>query len=143
MAACGKCGGGLLPNLAELGHHIGCATDEQIDAWWRSNPATTGLARKAEGQALAADAAPDDWTDRFRSALRELAATGEPFTSEDVTDRAGLPAGGIGTNRNNAVGALMASAGAARPKLIRKTGRHVPSRRPSSHAATLTEWIGV
>lgn len=140
MATCGKCGGGLLPTLTELGHHIACATDEQIDAWWRSNPATSGLARKAEGQALAADAAPDDWTARFRQAVRELAATGEPFTSEDVTDRAGLPAGDVGTNRNNAVGALMSSA--AQAKVIRKTGRLVQSRRPSSHAATLTEWTG-
>ena len=140
MAACRKCGGGILPNLADLGAHITCATDEELDAWWKRTPALSGIALKAEGQTAAAEAAPEDWRDRFRQAVRDLAAERRPFTSEDVTARAGLPAGSVGTNRNNAVGALMTSAAGA--KVIRKTGRRVPATRPSSHGAELTEWIG-
>lgn len=140
MAACRKCGGGILPNLTDLGAHITCATEEEFTAWWARTPALAGVALKAQGQAAAVDAAPEDWRDRFRQAVRDLAAEGCPFTSEDVTAQAGLPAGSVGTNRNNAVGALMTSAAGA--KVIRKTGRRLPSMRPSSHGAELTEWIG-
>lgn len=141
MAACGKCGGGISPQLADLGYHVTCAPESLFATWWRRN-VLPGVRAKQEGQALAATAAPDDWTDRARQAIRDLAATGLPFTSEDVTAAAGLPAGGVGTNRNNAVGALMTNAATHQPKLIRKTGRRVPALRPTSHAAELTEWIG-
>lgn len=140
MAACRRCGGGILPNLTDLGYHITCAPETELTAWWRRNPALNGIDLKAEGQAAALAASPEDWRGRAREAIRELAKAGRPFTSEDVTARAGLPTGSVGTNLNNAVGGLMSSAATAR--VIRKTGRLVASSRPSSHAATLTEWIG-
>lgn len=140
MAACQRCGGGILPNLTDLGFHVTCAPQDVFDAWWARTPALSGIELRATGQSLAAAAAPDDWQGTFRAAVRDLARAGAPFTSEDATARAGLPTRHVATNRNNAVGALMTSA--ARAGVIRKTGRRVPSSRPSSHGAELTEWIG-
>lgn len=103
--------------------------------------AVDGLTLKAEGQALALEGADDDWTAAARRAIKWLAAQGKPFTSEDVTARTGLPSGATGTNRNNAVGALMSSA--AKAGLIAKTGERVPSQRASSHGAEIAQWVGV
>ncbi len=99
-----------------------------------------GLKNKEEGMAKATSHAHAEWKDEFRQAVRDLAATYVPFTSEDVLSETGLPSGQIGKDMNNAVGALMN--GQARQGVMRKTGRRVLSRRPSSHAAELTEWIG-
>lgn len=80
------------------------------------------------------------WKEDFAEAAREYAEAGIPFTSEDVLDVVGLPSGETGQHKNNAVGAMMY--GLARRGLIKKTGRHVQSRRAHSHAAELTQWIG-
>lgn len=81
------------------------------------------------------------WQEEFREAAVALADSGVLFTSEDVLDVVGLPTGGPGLHRNNAVGAMMNAL--ARQKVIVKTGRHVPSRRNLSHGAELTQWVGV
>lgn len=81
----------------------------------------------------------DDWTGEAWRCLVLLVGEGRPFTSEDLIERIGLPSGEVGTNRNNAVGAIMTSA--AKQRLIRKTGQRVKARRAVSHAAELTEWI--
>lgn len=99
-----------------------------------------GLTRKEIGQEQALTGADDDWTAAARRAIKWLAAQGRPFTSEDVTARTGLPSGATGTNRNNAVGALMTSA--AKAGLIAKTDTRVPSQRPSSHGAEIAQWVG-
>ena len=46
----------------------------------------------------------------------------------------------VGTNRNNAVGAVMNAA--AKRGWIVKTGRRVTAKRKTLHAAELTEWTG-
>lgn len=140
MATCRKCGGGLDPRLLELAYHVTCAQASVFNAWAARLAVVTGDDLKTAGQQAAADAAPDDWRDAFRAAVKALAASGRPFTSEDVTDRAGLPSGDVATNRNNAVGALMTAS--ARAGVIVKTGRRVPSARATSHGAELTEWKG-
>lgn len=62
---------------------------------------------------------------------------GTVFTSEDVTEAVGLPAGEIGTNMNNAVGAFMA--GLRRRDLVELAG-YVNSQRRSSHSGLLRQW---
>lgn len=101
----------------------------------------TGEELKAQGQQAAMSAAElNEWKVQFYTAVAELAALDTPFTSEDVTYRIGLPRTTVQTNRNNAVGAMMSAA--AKRGVIQKTGRRVKSKRPSSHAAELTQWIG-
>lgn len=82
-----------------------------------------------------------EWKDAFVAAIERLASYMVPFTSEDVIAVCGLPTGQIRDHANGAVGALINAA--ARRGVIRKTGRRVPSKRPSSHGADLAEWIGV
>ena len=82
----------------------------------------------------------DEWKDQFRQAVADLVDLGEPFTSEDVVALVGLPTGGVGSNRNNAVGAMMN--GMAQRKIIRKTGSRTKSKRATSHSAELVLWIG-
>ena len=94
--------------------------------------------RAVDGQERAYNAAAS-WTDNAQAALDALIAAGEPFTSEDVTEAIGLPAGHHETNRNNAVGALIGNA--SREGLIANVG-HTPSRSPRSNGATLVKWRG-
>jgi hypothetical protein len=148
-----RCRGCMLPLdavLADAGdlYHPCCSghphhpaptyMEETVDADIEAT--VDGLTLKDQGQGLALDAADDDWTTAARRAIKWLAAQGKPFTSEDVTARTGLPSGATGTNRNNAVGALMTSA--AKAGLIAKTGTRVPSQRPSSHGAEIAQWVG-
>ncbi len=98
-----------------------------------------GLVGKQTGQATALRTYPE-WQTAFRKEVVTLAATRMPFTSEDVIDAVGLPSGDIGKDANNAVGAMMTAM--AKQGVIRKTGNRVPSKRPTSHAAELTEWSG-
>lgn len=91
---------------------------------------------KAEGQARTT-IHDLPWGKRFDHELRSLAYGQEPFTSEDVTARVGMPAQGS----PSAVGARMTAA--AKKGLIAKTGRRVKAQRPNQHAAELTEWIGI
>lgn len=96
---------------------------------------------RLEGQAAAVDAAYAShgaWVEAFNGVLGLLAAQGEPFTSEDVTDRVGFYRS-VGTNQNNAVGALMAAA--AKRGDIHRVG-FAPSRATRQHGATLAVWKG-
>jgi hypothetical protein len=99
-----------------------------------------GLAKKQEGIQKAIDHAYEAWKDNFREHVAAWADKQVPFTSEHIIEEIGLPTGRIGLHKNNGVGAMMN--GQARKGVIRKTGRHVTSRRPGSHGAELTEWIG-
>ncbi len=98
------------------------------------------LRAKDEGVREAVEGADEDWKGSFRRVVELLADEGRPFTSETAVDVVGLPSGEIGTNLNNAVGGMMS--GMATRKIIFKTGRRVPSTRPRSHGAELTEWTG-
>lgn len=81
-----------------------------------------------------------EWRTEFKTTIRECAKSQRPFTSEHIIAMIGLPRAEVSQHANNAVGAMMGAA--ARTGVIRKTGKHVPSKRPSSHGAELTEWIG-
>ena len=93
---------------------------------------------KKQGQQLALDAA-EPWSDRAKDAIRCLALLRVPFTSEDVVSVVGLPSGEVGTNQNNAVGAVMTAA--AKAGTIRRVG-YTKSKRASSHGAVIAEWEG-
>ena len=97
-----------------------------------------GMKRAIEGQDRALSAQPA-WRERAETALADLIASGEPFTSEDITTTVGLPKGRIESNGNNAVGALVAHA--RREGLIQSAGRR-PSRNPRSYGAMIVVWIG-
>lgn len=81
----------------------------------------------------------EDWKQAAKHVLFELAASGQPFTSETITDRVGLPNPGAGTNRNNAVGALI-QAHATRLGLRRVD--LAKARNPQANGRTLTVWQG-
>lgn len=94
-----------------------------------------GRAERDEGMEEALKARLE-WQQAFKDTADRLKPG--KFTSEHITDIIGLPSGGTGQHRNNAVGAMMA--GLAKRKVIRRTGHHVQSSHSSSHAAELTEW---
>jgi hypothetical protein len=100
----------------------------------------TGPELKQAGMQLAFDFAPVDWKRLARAAIEELARSGRPFTADDVIAIVGLPRPAEGSNRNNAVGAMISGAG--RRRLIVKTGEYVTSRRPLSHARMIAVWVG-
>lgn len=97
--------------------------------------AMTGQQAKSEGIAQAESGTDPAWAQRFDARVRELAATGRKFTSEDVTSVVGLPPG-----HPSAVGARMNAS--ARRGLIEKVGVGTAGRE-NQHAAMLTEWRGV
>lgn len=95
----------------------------------------TAGARRRDAGAAAVDAAVDDeWRTRARARLDQLAATGEPFTADDVVREVGIPA------RPNAVGALFL--GASRARLIERTGALDLGTRAAQHARRLPVWTG-
>jgi hypothetical protein len=95
------------------------------------------LAQRGQAQAMSSDAAWE-WSRRAELAIRELAATGTPFTSDDLVRLAGLPSYGV--NRNNAVGAFFTSA--SKRGLIERTGSYKKSRRAVSHGRMIAVWVG-
>lgn len=74
-----------------------------------------------------------EWSEAARRAIRTLAATGRPFTAEDVVGIVGHP------ESPNAIGAAMLKA--ARIGLIYKSGM-VAASRETSHARPLQVWRG-
>jgi len=96
---------------------------------------------KTEGMKIA-ESAYDvmGWREDFNRTVVACALSQRPFTSEHIIAMIGLPRGDVRTNANNAVGAMMNSA--AKRGIIKKTGNRVLARRPTSHGAELTEWIG-
>lgn len=79
-----------------------------------------------------------DWKQQATHALYELAHSGRPFTSEDLTDMVGLP-NDSSANRNNSVGAFI-NANAKRYGL-RRTDL-AKARNPQAHGRLLAVWIG-
>jgi hypothetical protein len=86
----------------------------------------------------AAMRAAGSWSNKARAGISFLAALRIQFTSEDLTDIVGLP-NDVGVNANNAVGAVVSAAAAA--KEIRRVG-YVKCRRRSSHSRVLAVWTG-
>ena len=79
-----------------------------------------------------------DWHTAAHHALVELAGSGRPFTSEDLTDLVGLP-GAVRANGNNAVGAFI-QANAQRLGLRRVDLAR--ARNKQAHGRLLAVWVG-
>ena len=81
---------------------------------------------------------PDDWEQSAKHALYELAHSGRPFTSEDLTAMVGFP-GTSTANGNNKVGLFIQRQ--ARTFRLRRVDM-VAARNPQSHGRLLTAWMG-
>ena len=99
----------------------------------------TPVTRKEQGQAQAWTTADEQWKAAAMTELLRRAATGERFTSEDITNTVGLPSGDTALNRNNAVGALIGSA-VKRKEIIEVDWTR--STRPTSNGARLGVYVG-
>lgn len=113
--------------------------DLQYSEQWPNR--VTGLTAKDAG--VAAALAPNDvqdWKQRFEAEAIRLGREGAYFTSEDIVKAVGLPRTDVGTNANNAVGAMMNAL--SRKGVIRKTRIRRLSQRPTSHGAELAVWAG-
>jgi hypothetical protein len=84
--------------------------------------------------------AKKEWTQRATGALLTLAQSGRQFTSDDLVEIVGLPAGTTRTAANNAVGALFARY--SRKHLITSCGVKATDR-SSSHGRSIRIWVGV
>lgn len=82
-----------------------------------------------------------EWEQRAKHAIWDLACTGKPFTSEDVTDRAGFPDpfGHRANGPNNQVGILILKV--AKTYSLRRVNM-TKARNPQSHGRLLTVWQG-
>ncbi len=82
------------------------------------------------------------WRGAAWAVMRELAATGQGFYSDDLVERVGWPDDGHGPNgANGAIGSLFRQAAAL--GLIVKTGRVRTSRQPRRKGGMIQEWRGV
>ena len=79
-----------------------------------------------------------NWHAQAVNALAELAASGLPFTSEDLTARVGFPAEHA-ANRNNRVGLLIQTH--ARRLGLRRIAM-VKARNPQSNGRLIQQWVG-
>jgi len=93
---------------------------------------------KRAGQIKALKNVPDGYRMAFERVVRSLAATYKPFTSEDIIEEIGTPS--EGSNRNNAIGALMSAA--AQSGIIKKSG-FATAKRQSSHGRIIHVWVGI
>lgn len=94
-----------------------------------------GETRKREGIEQANVQVDGDWAENFDLVLRELAESGLPFTSQQITAKVGLPPG-----HPSAIGARINLA--ARQGLITDVGV-TKSRRDNRHASRVTIWQGI
>jgi hypothetical protein len=95
---------------------------------------TLGEALKEIGTTRADLAADPDWKATADAAIDQLAATGQPFTADDVR-ALGVP----DPDSRKAWGARFLSA--SRAGRIIRVG-YVPSKRPSVHAHPIAQWRG-
>lgn len=90
---------------------------------------------KAQGQQRADAAQPEEWRAAVDIRIEALAASGDPFTSDDVSRSTGdSPTGSPG-----AMGARFSAA--VKRGVIRRVG-YVPSRRVSVHGHPVALWVG-
>lgn len=97
--------------------------------------ALTSVAARDAALDLVELGAPADWLTDAQGVVNALAASGEPFSADDVWAKVGAPP------EPRALGAVMVFA--ARQGWIRKTGLYRPSTRPAAHARPIAEWVGV
>ncbi|MGC5028180.1 hypothetical protein ACLQ3K_25825 [Tsukamurella sp. DT100] len=106
---------------------------------------TAGLEHRDEGWSAvqAADVAPHrGYGDIIRGALNDWIEHGEPFTADDIADRARELAGYAGRlnepHSPNLIGSIIGTA--ARAGRITRTGNRRRSTHPSRNAAYNAEW---
>lgn len=99
-------------------------------------PSGDELAREAI--ARVEDHADGDWMRAAVRAVRRLAATGQPFTTDDVWPL--LDSQDASTHERRAMGAVIRKLVAV--GAIRKTGRYVKSNRAVCHSNPKAEWVG-
>lgn len=80
--------------------------------------------------------ADQDWKDRARAVIQELARTRVYFTTDDVWQE--LAKQDVETHEPRAIGALMRQAAA--DHLIAPTNRYEPSARPACHGRPVRVW---
>lgn len=82
-----------------------------------------------------------DWQTRAKHAIWQLASSGQPFTSEDVTDIAGFPdpLGHRANGPNNNIGMLINRY--AKPYGLRRIDMK-PAKNPQAHGRLITVWKG-
>lgn len=97
-------------------------------------PVPTGPERRDDALLAVETGSPLSWLIQARRVIRELAATGEPFTSDDVWARLDHPP------EPRALGAAIRTL--AIQGEIRTTGRTRPSTRPECHARPVAIWVG-
>lgn len=130
--------------------HYGCNEEISIEyvmegvAQWslfdtqRINDVDRREDNKRHGMKQAESNANEQWRQAAINAIDVLAASGKAFTSDTVI--AFTEAQGLHTHNLSALGPLFRRA--SNRAIIGKTGRVVPSTRPSNHR-DLTEWVGI
>lgn len=100
--------------------------------------ASTGGEAGTSGPAPQSDL---NWETRAKHAIWQLASSGQPFTSEDVTAIAGFPdpLGHRANGPNNHVGILINRY--AKPYGLRRIDMK-PAKNPQAHGRLLTVWKG-
>lgn len=93
-----------------------------------------GERRKQDGMDRVLFGLSDEYRIKFCAVVEGL-PKGHEFTVENITEIVGRPPEG----KSNAVGALISGCG--RRGLIRRTGRMIKAKRPSSNSTELSEWI--
>jgi len=93
--------------------------------------ACVGQRLKVAGQAQASTAHPDDRA-KVDAAIRQLAATGQPFSANDARSIHGVRGGVVGA----------AFTAARKAGLIQRIGRE-PSSAASTHGHEIGQWLGL
>lgn len=99
------------------------------------DPPPSGPERKETGQRSIWRQTDNGWKAKALAAIRELAATGQPFTADDVRHRVNDDA-----VSPQAWGAAVA--GASRKGIIKRVA-FVQSDRPERHGSFVAQWVGV
>lgn len=85
-------------------------------------------------------AADPGWLAAAHRAVREAAASGAPFTTDDLwTELSRL---GVTTHEPRALGAVLRAAARPPDALVEQTGRYVKTRRPEAHSRPIPVWRG-
>jgi hypothetical protein len=113
----------VLPPEAE---HVGPTLLDQLEEL------TEARRRRDEGQRVALNAADVRWTSAAAAAIRDLCATRDRWTAEDLRERVGHLA-----SSPNALGAAI-SAAAKRGEIVCVGAE--PATRPEAHARLLRVW---
>lgn len=95
-------------------------------------------ALEGQSKALRSEAG-QRWMEKAMPVALQLAASGQPFSSEHITAQVGLPRASRKPGSNSAVGALIGAL--SRQGLITLVGA-VKATDPISHAAQLGLWVG-